>query len=180
MRSAGGLRSAPPAGTARLPDREAHRAIPWAAVAWSRDAAPQASGTRWRRRSSLAVPLALGPGPHRGGPLPLLACPVGVAQLLVQRRQPLVQASRRLVGNDASALVGWVPSAGPDGSGTPATTSRATSTTYRRRDRATLRSRSNAVAASSSSRSISVPLACSITTRCCKATCSWRVRRPWV
>jgi len=61
---------------------------------------------RWApigRRSILAVLLALGPlgpRPRRGGALPLLACPVGVAELLVQRRDPLVQAGCLLVGDD--------------------------------------------------------------------------------
>jgi hypothetical protein len=58
------------------------------------------SGALWGGRSILAVPLALAPRPRSGGPLPLLACPVGVAELLVQRREPLVQAGRLLVGDD--------------------------------------------------------------------------------
>jgi hypothetical protein len=58
------------------------------------------SGALWSGRLILAALLALGPlgpRPGPGGALPLLACPVGVAELLVQRRDPtiVVPVSRR-------------------------------------------------------------------------------------
>jgi len=113
-------------------------------------------------------------------PLPLLACPVGVAELLVQRREPLVQAGRLLVGDDRklSGRVGPLGGAGgqrhpsqhlaghlthqappgPGGAAQPLERGRRIQQLVRHQR----------------------PLACSITTRCSKATCNWRARRPWV
>ena len=127
-------------------------------------------------RQIFLVPL--GPRPRPSSPLPLLPRPVGVAELPRQRRDPLMQTGRLLVGNDRKPprrvgtrnrvgrqrharqhIAGHLdhrPVTGPGDIPQPL----------------------DAIAASSISRSISAPLACSITTRCSKATWSWRARRP--
>ena len=90
------------------------------------------SGALWGCQRILVVPLgSLGPRPRPSSPLPLLPRPVGVAELLIQRRDPLVQTGRLLVGNDRKPLVWWTASVGLDGNRTPASTSPATSTTVR-------------------------------------------------